>query len=79
MITVKVIEPDGSINEKEIEAGLAAMQKIVGGYIEVAGYYGGDVLIVNEEGVLMDLPINVHTPHPCIHGTAFLIKREDMK
>lgn len=58
----QIIKTNGGRKEIEPKNGsffsLGEMQKIVGGYIEIA-YLGNDTLmIVNEEGKLMGLPIN---------------------
>lgn len=45
----KVIEIDGS---------LESMQKIVGGYIETFPLDGPILIVLNEEGKLMNLPLN---------------------
>ena len=39
---------------------LKKMQKLVGGYIEHLELNNGRCLMINEEGVLKDLPINPH-------------------
>ena len=48
----KIIE-----NSKD-EPGLKAAQEFVGGYVEGIQFPNGDYLIVNEEGKLMNLPLN---------------------
>ena len=56
---VIVVEPQKKPVVREIDPGLASMQKIVGGPIE--GVYPFDepvALICNEEGKLLNLPLN---------------------
>ena len=50
---LKIIE-----NAKD-EPDLKAAQKFVGGYVEGITFPNGDYLIINEEGKLMNLPLNV--------------------
>jgi hypothetical protein len=63
-IQVVIVEPNKKPYAKLIDNGLAAMNDIVGGYIEIVrmGQHtpnGAELVItVNEEGKLMNLPIN---------------------
>ena len=50
---LKIIE-----NAKD-EPDLKAAQKFVGGYVEGITFPNGDYLIINEEGKLKNLPVNV--------------------
>jgi len=43
---------------KEIPNKLEEMQKLIGGYIEVVSLINGLIVVCNEEGRLMNLPIN---------------------
>ena len=49
---------DGSPQIRMIEHSLEILQKLVGGYIETIRVAPGVVAIVNESGLLMDLPEN---------------------
>ena len=46
------------IKDKKDEPDLQSAQLFVGGYVECITFPNGDVLIVNEEGKLRDLPLN---------------------
>ena len=46
------------IKRKKDEPTLEEAQKFVGGYVEGITFPNGDYLIINEEGKLMDLPLN---------------------
>ena len=46
------------INDVKDEPTLESAQEFVGGYVECITFPNGDVLIVNEEGKLMGLPLN---------------------
>ena len=46
------------IEDNKDEPTLESAQKFVGGYVECITFPNGDVLIVNEEGKLMSLPLN---------------------
>jgi hypothetical protein len=52
------LKTDGSAIELA-GGGLEALQKAVGGYIEYVRLPNGAALVVNEEGLLQELPINV--------------------
>lgn len=58
----KIIDVKGKVTEVSPENGadfsLRELQKIVGGYIEVLNLYGGELMVVNEEGKLKGLGIN---------------------
>ena len=56
---VIVVEPKKKPIVQDIDAGLESMQKIVGGPIEAVYPFDEPVvLICNEEGKLLDLPLN---------------------
>ena len=46
------------IKDKKDEPDLQSAQLFVGGYVECIQFPNGDLLIVNEEGKLMNLPLN---------------------
>lgn len=58
-LTVLCVKPGEKPKRIEIESGLDALQRAVGGYIEAVYPYADPVaLIVNEEGKLNGLPLN---------------------
>lgn len=74
-----VVEPQKKPVVQEIDAGLEAMQKIVGGSIEAVYPFDEPVaLICNEAGKLLNLPLNRAlrdadgTVYDIISGTFFL-------
>ena len=46
------------ITDQKDEPDLKTAQKFVGGYVEGITFPNGDYLIINEEGKLMQLPLN---------------------
>ena len=46
------------IEDSKHEPNLKAAQEFVGGYVEGITFPNGDYLIINEEGKLMNLPLN---------------------
>ena len=46
------------IKDQKDEPDLKAAQKFVGGMVQGIEFPNGDYLIINEEGKLMDLPLN---------------------
>ena len=76
---VVVVEPKKKPMVQDIGSGLESMQKIVGGYIEAVYPFDEPVaLICNEEGKLLNLPLNralrddEGTVYDIISGTFFL-------
>ena len=76
---VVVVEPEKKPIVQDIDAGLESMQKIVGGPIEAVYPFDEPVvLICNEEGKLLNLPLNralrddEGTVYDIISGTFFL-------
>jgi hypothetical protein len=64
----------------EIEDTLSALQAEVGGWIEALGLGGGIDAMVNEEGLLKNLPFNryfatPYGPRPVV-GTAILVSSD---
>lgn len=60
----EIVDTDGS---------LAALQELVGGYLELAPVEGASVY-VNEEGVVNDLPPNVVLERVgCVHGPVVVL------
>lgn len=58
-LSVLLVQPEKVPERIEIDSGLDALQKVVGGYIEAVYPYEDPVaLIVNEEGKLNGLPLN---------------------
>lgn len=73
-LRIMVVEPDKEPYEKVIDHSLAAIQKIVGGYIETTrdSLLPKMLLVVNEEGKLKGLPMNRCTGTDIICGTFFV-------
>jgi|TARA_R110000803_G_scaffold113389_1_gene181736 hypothetical protein len=81
---------DGGFIQNYPEITLQDMQDIVGGFIEFI-YLGDDVMVVNEEGLLLNKPYNhlanefikTKSPqmseHTFIVGDVFIIKNKDLK
>lgn len=77
-IKVLIVEPEKLPYEKTIPNTLEAKQEIVDGLIECA-YLNSDpeiVIICNEEGKLLNLPLNRNIDYDIIAGT-FLIVGDD--
>lgn len=70
-ITVLKVEPGRAPEEVTIPNTLEAMQKIVGGLIEIV-YLDDVCLVCNEEGKLMGLEGNRRVGRDIISGTFFL-------
>ena len=82
---IVIVEPGKPGYAAEIEGGLASMQQVVGGYIEVVSIWSDDsaVLVCNEEGKLQDLPPNRHFEQiaDTVVGTFFVCnaREEDLE
>ena len=83
--TARIVYPDKDSEDYTPKNGttfeLEEMQKIVGGYIEVIRLNDGRLIIVNEEGLLQGLPVNIeatnilrrdHSTTQYIVGTAIV-------
>ncbi len=57
----------------EIENTLEALQREVGGYIETVGIARDACLVVNEEGIINDLPFNVRLYGLQLFGTVLIV------
>ena len=55
---MRLLRSDGSCEDMPLVTTLDALQLLVGGYIEMVNFTDGSALIVNEEGLLLDLPDN---------------------
>jgi len=81
---------DGGVMQNYTEITLQDMQDIVGGFIEFINL-GDDVMVVNEEGLLLNKPYNhlanefikAKSPqmseYTFIVGDVFIIKNKDLK
>lgn len=83
-----LIKPDGSQESLERKMSWEEAQKIVGGYVEIVRTRDDKLcLLVNEEGILLALPLNksatplVHPAVMCsgIRGNALVVKRKTMR
>lgn len=74
-LTVVMVEPHQAPYVAEIEDELSALQKAVGGYIEVVGNGDGTLIICNEEGKLQGLEGNrrIRDGSSIIAGTFFVV------
>ena len=57
----------------EIENTLEALQREVDGYIETVGIAGDACIIVNEEGMINDLPFNLRLFGLQLFGTVLIV------
>lgn len=75
MISAIIIEPGKDPRMETIHNELHALQRLVGGYIEVCPLAEDMAMIVNEEGKLMNLPKNFKLPilKDTIVGTALFV------
>lgn len=74
-LTVVMVEPHKEPYVTEISDELSALQKAVGGYIEVVGNGDGTLIICNEVGKLKGLEGNrkIHDGASVIAGTFFIV------
>lgn len=74
-LTVVMVEPHKTPYVTEIADELSALQRCVGGYIEVVGNGDGTLIICNEEGKLIGLEGNrrIHDGMSVIAGTFFVV------
>lgn len=74
-LTVVMVKPHKTPYVTEIEDELSALQRCVGGYIEVVGNGDGTLIICNEEGKLIGLEGNrrIHDGMSVIAGNFFVV------
>lgn len=74
-LTVVMVEPHKTPYVTEITDELSALQRCVGGYIEVVGNGDGTLIICNEEGKLIGLEGNrrIHDGMSVIAGNFFVV------
>lgn len=74
-ISVMVREPGprSRWEPREVENTLEVFQQLVGGWIETITVCRGLVLIVNEEGVLKNLPENIYACGHWLRGTVVAV------
>lgn len=74
-LTVVMVEPHKTPYVTEIADELSALQRCVGGYIEVVGNGDGTLIICNEEGKLIGLEGNrrINDGMSIIAGTFFVV------
>lgn len=73
-IKAVIVKSDGDARLVTLPNTLAALQNAVGGYIETLDIGGHVLAIVNEEGVISGLPVNVGFPH--FRGDIVLLSSE---
>lgn len=71
-IRVLIVEPNKEPYQARIKKGLEEKQKIVGGLIEFVELEHNVDLICNEEGKLLNLPLNRQIGNDIIAGTFFI-------
>lgn len=72
-MTAIIKRPGQPAFRREIDNTLDALQELVGGYIETVNLPGSIVMIVNEEGKILRLPINFRLNCDLIRGTAVFV------
>ena len=70
---ILIVEPNKEPYESLLDNKLEAMQKIVGGNIEVVNLDQNTALVCNEEGKLDGLEGNRRVAHDVIAGTFFIV------
>lgn len=66
-------KPGEKAEIKPIRNTIEELQEIVGGYIETLKWTNDSVLIMNEEGKLLGLPVNFPIWNDVIVGTAVVV------
>lgn len=76
-LKVYKLEPNKPGYVKEIYNTLETLQKEVGGYIELCQLGNGLIAIVDEEGVIKDLPANAYIPNYGVIRGNIVFVRDD--
>lgn len=72
-LKVLMVPAAGTPTLKDIDGSLESMQKLVGGYIETDAICPGILAVVNEEGIVSDLPVNLGIAGRLYFGDVFLV------
>lgn len=75
-VIVVIVKPNEEPVAEVIPNTLEALQKIVGGYIEMIPIRGKFYLVCNEEGKILGLPPNRNIGFDVVAGTFLLVKEE---
>lgn len=76
-MTAIIKRPGQPAFRRTIDNDLKTLQELVGGHIETVNLPGGIIMIVNEEGKLLRLPINFRIGCDLIQGTAVFVSAAD--
>ena len=72
-IRIFIKRPDVAVEAIEVPNMLAALQEVVGGYIETVSLFPHIVVIVNEEGALKNLPFNLFLAGHWLRGPVLFV------
>lgn len=75
-MTAIIKNPGQPAFTRQIDNELSALQDLVGGYIQTVYLPHGVIMIVNEEGKLMNLKPNFRLEHDLIVGTAVFVSAD---
>ena len=75
-MTAIIKNPGQPAFTRQIENTLTAFQQLVGGYIQTINLPGRIIMIVNEEGKLMNLKPNFRFGNDLIVGTAVFVSAD---
>jgi hypothetical protein len=73
MIRILIKEPGKDPEVREVEHELKTFQNIVGGWIETVPILKNIILVCNEEGLLLNLPVNIINNYKFC-GTVFFVR-----
>jgi hypothetical protein len=82
MINIQHIQADGTIAKLQISEAeqLEKLQELVNGYIEVISITPTQYMVVNEEGIILSLPLNLLASELAgfsIYGSVVIIDKKD--
>ena len=75
IISVIVCRPKEKPVREEIKNDLKSLQDLVGGHIECINGPAGTIIVLNEEGKLLGLPMNFSIIHDALLGTVVFVDR----
>ncbi len=77
IIRIMTKKPEGLLEVCEVKNELSIFQDLVKGYIEVVYFPQNILLICNEEGEIMNLPLNLLLEDDIIVGDIFFCSMKD--
>lgn len=75
-MTILYVEVGKRPEIRDVSNSLKTLQALVGGYIAVLRLHGNTVLVCNDDGIPLELPLNRYIAGVPIYGNFFIVNIE---